>query len=231
MKIEIGKTYFFNNRAVEVLRIEKDQFAFVMAKLNIDHNISGHNFCIPCNVGGLSGHACEDAQEVIDALMEEIGEKDVFWVDVRYLKKAPFEYKTWKKIKEETDELIIEKETLIKRKQDLIKMTDEMEKQKQNISISIEEETQKWKHLLSEVENLKIKKAKITFDSEEAINLSNSSLSLSMKQILHFIERSIRLDYLEKGGVNNWNWYEESLPNDSDQITNEALESLLSYVK
>jgi hypothetical protein len=108
-----GDKAFFNNGLIEILEDKGHEFYLVKGFVsNITDEISGRSFCTQCNIGGTSAHTCEEAQEIIDIVLEEVQDERVFFVHEKYLYDAPFEYVTYKKLKKEIAALREEKKQL-----------------------------------------------------------------------------------------------------------------------
>jgi hypothetical protein len=224
MKIEINKTYYFNNRPVVVIREENEEFVFVAAHLKLDHNLTGSNFCIPCNTDGYY-HTCEQAGEIIEFVMDEIEDSDCFWVAKRYLNEHPFEYKECVVLKEQIEKFKVEKtsiaseiSTLKEESQGLNTYISEAQDYLQSLKSDIEAAQEDKQELLEE--NLGIKESIVGKAS-----VKNTNITLTTDRLLELLNAEIKLSYLERGGVDNWEWYGEAL---NDYSEDEAFEELKS---
>lgn len=205
----IGQTKYYNNRPVTILKDEGNDFYFVAAELNLTHDQTGSNWCTMCQAGGdfIASHTCDTAQEVIDHLMEGIEDREVFWVSGRYLNDEPFEFKPYKK-------LVDEIELMKSKKIDIETDIKDLKSTLSSIELSIEES----KQTLSDFQ-LRIQQAQHDLmdvekqEQHQSIpdRVSNSYIDISTKELLEFIEAKIKLEALESGGVDNWEWYSESL--------------------
>lgn len=215
MNIEINKVYYFNNRPVVVLREENAEFVFVAADLKLDHNLTGSNFCIPCNTDGYY-HTCEQAGEVIDAIMEGIEDSDCFWVAKRYLREHPFEYKECVKLKGEIDTLKEQKESI---KSDISNAAQEKENSEKELrelklelhqaATALEANSDLITQQLEELEQLRN-------NYKPEVLVKNTNIKISSGRLLELLKAEIELNYLEIGGVDNWDWYGECFPDDYD---------------
>jgi len=241
MKIKIGGKYFFNNGLVEVLKFETDDFVLVKGYKKIHTEIRGSNFCTECQVGGMGitpqTHKCDDAQEIIDEVIDDISYEDVFWVNVRHLQEKPFEYKKWEKITED-NKLLSEKTNVLRNtKETLEESVKSLKEQSESELKNIEELKAKKENLINELSS--IEKKKIVLDNVPNIKITNSNIVIKTKDLLGYIKDSIILNKLENGGVDNWEWYSESLHTDipkdcedkDDYFENKALEILSSFIK
>lgn len=214
-KVEIGKKYYFNNREVIVIRMENEQFAFVVGNLNIDHDITGSEFCHECLVGSCDGsyhsHTCDDAQNIIDNLMEELGDKEVFWVDIRYLHNHPFEYKKHvkllneiKKLEEIKGDLISDHEK-IKNEISASEIEDKrlIESVRNNIRLIAESDKQ--------IEKIKEIKNEVKLNLDNSVKVNDMDIKITIQELKSLYKNKITLRLLEEGGVDNWEWYGESI--------------------
>ena len=95
----------------------------------------------------------------------------------------------------------------------------------------------KKENLINELSS--IEKKKIVLDNVPNIKITNSNIVIKTKDLLGYIKDSIILNKLENGGVDNWEWYSESLHTDipkdcedkDDYFENKALEILSSFIK
>lgn len=224
----IGKTKYYNNRPVVVLKDEGHGFLFVVAELNLSHDMTGSNWCTMCQAGGefISSHECEVAQEIIDHLMENIEDREVFWVSERYLNDKPFEFKPFKKLVDKIEVLKLDHSNIESKNKDAKSSLYEIEKE-------IDAKNSELADL-----NLKIQQAQhdlMTCESEEnhkeliPTTLSNAFIEISSSDFVGLLKDSLILNKLSIGGVDNWEWYGESL-GDSD-FDSEAIINLSNYLK
>lgn len=223
----IGQTKFYNNRPVTILKQEGYGFVFVVAELNLSHDVTGANWCTMCMAGGefIASHTCELAQDVIDDLMDNVEDHEVFWVSERYLNDVPFEFKPYKALVDKIEVL----------KQDHIFIDSKIKESKNTVSAldaDIESKT-------SELSDIQLKIQQAQHDLMSATNeephqklpdiLTSSSFDISTKEMLDLIECRMRLNALQNVGIDNWEWYSESL-GDTD-FESEAIIELSSKIK
>ena len=227
-EVKKGEVYYYNNGKVTILKVENENFALVVGDKDIHISVNGSNFCAACMVGGISGapitHKCSDVDDIIEEVVEDINEQDIFWVNIKHLQDKPFEYKKWEKITEENDKmcleiskkkktgeaLSLENEALTVNRETLMKDTDSLIDTKAKLLVDIEE--------------IKQQKQQVMIDRTQVMDLRNSSKKISVHQIIEYIKKSLLLDCLEVGGVDNWEWYSESLP-ECDGTTDEYFET------
>lgn len=206
----IGKTKFYNNRPVTILKEEGHGFVFVVAELNLSHDVTGANWCTMCMAGGdfIASHTCEFAQEVIDNLMENIEDHEVFWVSERYLKDEPFEFKKYQQLVDENEKLESTAKNTANTIDRNIKTIEDQSLEIENLKgelSDIQLKLQNAQHdlMLAEKEEVHIQPLPQTIETADA--------RLSLKELLYLYECRTKLEALESRGVDNWEWYGESL--------------------
>jgi len=234
--IKVGGKYYYNNGQVIILKIETDAFVLVKGDNNIHTKINGSNFCNTCNVGGIDGvhisHTCSDADEIIDAVLDDISEEAIFWVNVKHLQNKPFEYKKWEKITEENNKLL---EELVSKNAMLQTLNNAMARNEislKNISRCIEEKQIELDKLLDSITSAE--KEKIIIENLPEIGLNNSNISMPTSDLLDFLKDSAYMRILEANGVDNWDGYGEdfSVPDCEDfedLLLTRALDILARY--
>lgn len=213
-----NKVYFYQNNPCTIIRDLSDEFAEVKLEHRFAENLEGSGFCTPCMAGGGDGshptHSCEEHQEVIDVVMEEVNE--VFCiVEKRLLNEMPIESI---KIQSLQDQVLAEAKKLDDTKslheEWRLSLKAKQEKEKALIasmdSLSLEIEASK---SLREQAEKGLERLQKKYDSM-AVNISNfyqKGKTISQKDYDDLLNRDKVLSALEDGGVNNWEWYSESL--------------------
>lgn len=234
--VEIGKYYYFNNRAVLILKQETEEMYLVCGNHNIDHDVTGSQWCWGCNVGDRDNKlqcTCADVNEVIEEIMDQISDKNVFWVSKKYIQEQPFEFEKHEKILN----AIKENEAENKKLQDEIKdakyllgkMSSDIGGKKGELQLVLDEiERSK-----AELYELKADKERGFKQLSEIKDCANGQINITAKQLLSFIQDSIKLNALECGGVDNWTWYGESIDKFEEangDIEDASLRELAQYV-
>lgn len=226
--IQLNHTYYFNNRPVKVLRLEGDNFAFVEAVLDITHDVTGSCFCEPCNISSYSSHKCHDAQEIIDYVLEDISDVEVFWVNIAYLRETYFEHQDNLKLKSENDKFqkqvkdAKEEITRLKKNEStLLKSVADLQKSF-NTQIAAKEK------LRQDIQQLKEKKDKVNEDIRlnRSVTIKGTPIVIKADDYLDLLQDSIKLNALEAGGVDNWEWYGEAL--EDIDVKKEAFEQFVN---
>jgi len=223
--IKIGKTYYFNNREVVVLRMETPTIAFCVATFDITHGVTGSGFCTACNIGGMSSHDCDEYDYAIEAIMEEISDEQVLWIPVVYLKEKPVEFKANDELLKDIEDKKIALESLIKH----VKTLNEEGLDAQDYSRELEDQINdleaKRDKLGVEVLELDSRKAERELELNTVIKIQGSDITITAKELLKLYKSDIELDLLNAGKVSSWQWYDASI-GDVD-IDNEALNMLI----
>lgn len=219
--MEKGQTKFYNNRPVMLLREEADGTWFVSATLDLSHDITGSNFCTQCNVGGdyKGGHTCVDAGEIIEHVMENISDHEVFWVQPQYLRDEPFEKKPFDSLVAEIEKLKAEKKQL---ELDKKYLNDEINGRNADFeSLSIQLADLREKIAFSQNELIKTDSEPIEIPKHIKIGVKE----INSKTFLSLVEDALKFRDLDSGGVDNWEWYSESLK--SEDYESDAINYLI----
>jgi hypothetical protein len=241
LKVEVGKNYFYNNGLVKILKIETDNFVLVEGNGNLHTEIDGSSFCAACNIGGTNGapltHSCDSAQEIIDIVIEDMSDLNIFWVNIKHLQEKPFEYQKWEKITQENNILLSEIKKLKEEKETLKGNIQSLKEETEVLENSIQKLKENYEKIINDLNAAE--KRKIVLENIPEIKITNSNLIIKTDVLLSLIKDSLILGALEAGGVDNWEWHSESICNnipDSCKDTEEyyknlAIEELSSYVK
>jgi len=239
MGIKLNQTYYYNNNPVVIIRKETDEFVLVQAKKSIPVHISGSQYCTACQIGGGPNmppltHDCDEKQDIIDEIAEELEKEDsdIFWVNVNHLKDKPIEFVAWEGIQKENAEIKADTKKEQDKKKKYTKKIEELQAKEKSIIDSIEEKEKQLSKIIEKLSDAE--KRKIVLEDIPEIKINNSNLVIPMSSLLYYMKNSIKLEYLEIGGVDAWTYYGESLPDCEDlneYLSNEALEKLAYYVK
>jgi len=221
---------YYNNRPVLV--IEKDEntdFYKVLVKIeiqgkNLDEIAEQFRGCDACMVGHKSTCYCDEkvsqANELLEIIFSEnnIDEENIFFVRGKELRDEPFEWKENESLKDKIKgsknvlsgliDIIAESKSLIKQqekqlsdnKEEIRKMDAIVENRKALTDIVIKD----YDKLKDDIKTMESQKQLIIVDSEVKINYSDYE---------ELLGRNEKLTALENGGVDNWEWYGESLKN------------------
>lgn len=208
---------YYNNRPVTVIEKTTENMYLICANTAGNATeLTGENFCSPCNIGGKETHTCEEAESVIEDILEcATQENEVFWVDKRMLKDSYFE-------KKQNDELLTSINNFKKEKVRLEGDVKKLEQEETDINLSIGKFNKEAEEIKAKIEYLnkiheeaevevKTLKGKLS-DVKVACDLG-VSISIGVESFKQLLEDQAELNALNIGGVDNWNWYEESCGN------------------
>jgi len=234
--VKIGSTYYYNNRPVTIISEEGDTgFYRVLIKFNVDTEITGSDFCFACMAPSSDykgGHTCGNADEVIEVVLDDIEDREIITISCKSFRKEPIEMVEYKKIKKEIASLKDETKKIREENHSLFQ-------QKVQYKIALEEIKQRYKLKDEKFESLfkeldrkhqqQLKELSNIYEKEilkVEVKIGESGKRISSDRMLELLKSEILLNALEAGGVDNWEWYGESI-GDLD-IEKEALEEFLS---
>lgn len=67
-----GQELFYFNNECKFMGYLDDQHAMINLIYTVGTDLSGNQWCTPCNIGGHSTHACSESQEIIDEVIDDI---------------------------------------------------------------------------------------------------------------------------------------------------------------
>lgn len=211
--------YYMNNPC-EIVRVISDEFVEIKVYPKfVDDDFNGSGWCTECTAGsGYSRHACREYQDVIDYIVD-YGQSMIVVAESRLVQDKPVEFKQWSSLR-----------SSIKSKGEDLHSINE--------SISIGKKYSSWmaQYCVDLKEELYDLKDRISASSERlndlclkesesetrlgkvcaSINLGNIVATMSIEELKDLVEAKIILDGLKSGGVDNWEWYSESVPDDID---------------
>ena len=211
---------FYMNNPCKIIREVNEDFVEVeIYPLTEDSTQSGGFYCTPCMVGGTSCHSCGEYQEVIDNINAEREDKCIISiVEKRLLQDEIVELKQYKKLHDQVVEKHKEygeiRNKIYDGNQSLKGLQSAILYHEATIDNLIEDINKAWKDLDEvqearrlchvEVNSLKSTKTKVILEDKFSVNIS-------LDELKGLFEAKHRLDALEQGGVDNWEWYGESL--------------------
>lgn len=219
-----GILKFYMNNPCEVIRTISDDFSEVKVYPQFDDEMIGENWCIECMVGNQgtpSSHTCDQYQEILDAIREQETAM-IIVVENRLLNDKPVEFKAWNEVRRKLKENSKKKDELLK---ESIAIEASIKRQSQ-ILVDVNEEIEDAKFQASSIreklnnreDQLRSIDAMIS-EKQDQVSVGGIQLSLTGSDIRRMIEAEIKLEYLNNGGVDSWEWYDESTPS-SDELDN-----------
>lgn len=214
-----SKVFFYQNNPCIIVRDINDEFAEVSVnhKYLQDMSLTGH--CQGCLIGDSDNKlqcTCEEVSWVIEAAQEE-DHKMIVVVEKRLLHDLPIEQiqiqALIKEIEKERNRFNETKERHQEWAQSLV-MT---KKQKLSLEKEIEFLEAKKEELLKAKEVYETSFSKIQSKYQSMIveidKYSSRNMQITRKEYDSLLASEKKLDALESGGVDNWQWYDESLKN------------------
>lgn len=209
--------YYMNNPC-EIVRVISDEFVEIKVYPKfVDDDFNGSGWCTECTAGsGYSRHTCREYQDVIDYIVD-YGQSMIVVAESRLVQDTPIEFKQWNSlrnsIKSKSLELSEINESISSGKREVswmsqycVDLKEELQDLKGRISISSE----KINELSSKESDLERRLGKVC----ASINLGAIVASMSIDELKGLVEAKVILDSLKRGGVDNWEWYSESMPED-----------------
>ena len=211
--------YYMNNPC-EIVRVISDEFVEIKVYPKfVDDDFNGSGWCTECTAGsGYSRHACREYQDVIYYIVD-YGQSMIVVAESRLVQDKPVEFKQWSSlrssIKSKGEELHSINESIsIGKKysswmaQYCVDLKEELYDLKDRISASSE----RLNDLCLKESESETRLGKVC----ASINLGNIVATMSIEELKDLVEAKIILDGLKSGGVDNWEWYSESVPGDID---------------
>lgn len=215
--ITLKQVYYYNNRPCIPLALE--HAGLYRCYINFTPptaTLSGREFCTECMAGhGYSSHTCEYYQDVIVAIEETIADEDIIFVPEKYLKEKPLEFHKYENILKKTHELEIKHKALAEQinvqNRSSLDLTEYCNAKNNEITqlsealknITIELST---KHDLFIAKTHQLASINLT-----AVNVVDTKIELSIKDFREIYINHLKMQDLEKGGIDNWSWYGDSV--------------------
>lgn len=221
--------YYMNNPC-EVLRVISDEFVEIKVYPKfVDDEFNGSGWCTECTAGsGYSRHTCREYQDVIDYIVD-YGQSMIVVAESRLVHDNPIEFKQWislrnsiKKLSE--DENVI-KASLASHRKEVSWLSQYSVDLKEELADLRGKERDLCEHLKKLHSDVRNNEREIEAMSA-SINLGSVVASMGVDELRGLIKAKVILDSLMSGGVDNWEWYGESMPDDVDSEVSEYLSSI-----
>lgn len=224
---------YYNNRPVLVIKKDENtDFYQVLVKVEIQ----GHNLddiaeqfrgCDACMVGHKSTCYCDEevakAYDVLDIILTEnnIDEENLFYVRGKELKDKPFEWAENEQLKNK----ITGNKNILNGIIDIVAENKSLIKQQEKILLDNKEEIRKMGAIVENRKALteivitdydKLKEDIKALESQKKLIIVDSEIKIEYSKYEELLKRDEILSGLEAGGVDNWEWYSESLKNLED---------------
>lgn len=211
--------YYMNNPC-EVVRVISEEFVEIKVYPKfVDDDFNGSGLCTECTAGaGYSRHTCREYQDVIDYIVD-YGQSMIVVAESRLVHDAPIEFKQWNSLRD----------SINSKSQELSRINDSICSGKKYVSwmsqycVDLKEELHDLKYRIStsseKINDLSNKESELERRLGKigaSVNLGSVVASMSVDELKGLVEAKIILDGLKRGGVDNWEWYSESVPDDVD---------------
>lgn len=229
-----NKLKFYMNNPCEVIREIGSEFSEVRVYPKyIDEGTSGGDWCFGCQAGHLDGtpnhHDCDKYQEIIDYINETESSMIVV-VENRLLQDDPVEFKSWSEVRRRTIELREKGRAIIAENIELTSQIAKRTKLLSEIKEDINRENLKLESLIDKSDSIRYEISALCERADslrDSVSVGSVKVSISGSRVREMIKARIILDALESGGVDNWEWYSESMPDgDIDELVQNEIESL-----
>jgi len=215
--------FYMNNPCVIIREVTED-FSEIKLHPKYTDGLSGSQWCMPCMAGSSDGshpsHSCEEYQDVID----EINDSEssiIVMAENRLINDKPVEFKALDQVRATINEIKEE----ISKTRDISKEATIMKGELLNSIISLKSDIESKE---AELENTNNECVKLSSrlnslassfgekDSSASLIIGGLTLSMNISSLKSMIKDSIILNHLQKGGVDNWEWYGESMPTEDE---------------
>lgn len=214
------------NQMCEVIREVSEDFSEIKVYPDYIGDLDGSMFCTACLAappGCHPSHYCEEHQNVIDAIRGSEPSMVVL-VENRLLQDEPIEFKPSIKLRELVDTLKKEWDKLVK---DNFNLTSDIKRLSEYLTTIKEDIYNSEIEQDSIITNLSAQRDKLTeithFNTKlkKKLNALRGEVTIPLHEYVDLLKSDIKLGALEAGGVEHWEWYDESL------LSEEKTESIL----
>ena len=233
MEIILGRIYYYNNREVAPIEQQGEtEFYKCVVNFNPVLDMRGTEFCMPCmccsNDGSHPTHSHDEYQEVIDVLNEEKHTQDIMFLPASMLKEHYFEYRPNETLKDEIKKNEFKLNNLKVALKAKIMSIDDLQAQIYSLDAIVNQCQQEINGLKENISELHQKELSIheSIENNKDAAIEGTEKTISISRLLHLLKIEKRMEVLDAGGVDNWDWYDETTKN--HDFEKEALEELLS---
>lgn len=223
--------YYMNNPC-EVLREINKDFSEVSVFPQFDEDMNGGEWCTECMVGNQgtpSTHTCGQYQEALEAIRDSEQQLIVI-VENRLLADKPVEFKPLVSARKNIEYLADKTRSADKM---LLKIREDTTEAKE-LFISTAFDANSARNAVFAMRRARdLAKSELDAISsnldraKDAVSVGGLSLSMTAGDLKNLIEASIKLERLERWGVDNWEGYGDALP-DSDKLESMVDEEIQS---
>lgn len=222
MKMNQSDVKFYQNNPCLIIRDVNELFCEIQLNTHFAANIEAEYYCTPseCRSPMSSGEAAEEEYEQAQAIISDIQEEEhsiICMVEKRLLHDAPIEATSiislQKEIDKQKDEFFATKELHEEWRlasKSLKSQVEVLQHEIEVLQLAREAESNIRDTAKAGLNKLSIRFSKMVVDIDK-YQFKNKQVSMGTYNELE--NRSCKLAALEKGGVDNWEWYEDSLKN------------------
>ena len=197
---------YYMNAPCKIIRNISDDFCEIIVYPKFNQDLQARSWCTECQVGNQGTpqkHICEEYQDIIDEL-ENVENSIICIVENRLLADEPIEFKKIRFLDKE-----IEKRDNNLHNQSLAIADKENEfKKLENVISNSKEDIKYYENKILLLENeLKTTTLNKKVSTPEDIDIHPAIYK-------NLIQRDYILRCLEDGGIENWEWYDESYPSE-----------------
>jgi len=206
---------YYMNAPCRVVRTISDKFSEIIVSPKFRDDLHGREWCTECIVGNNgtpTSHTCDTYQEIIEAL-EDVDNTMLVIVESRLLTNEPIEFKEIKtlkqKIKQEYEKFLNAKKVAVKEEVRIFK--------NKRILQDINKEIDGLYTIISrKKDEIKLLHAEILDKQNKTTTIIPKDIHITEEEIKELQRRDFILTSLENGGLDNWEWYEESYPTNEE---------------
>jgi hypothetical protein len=208
---------FYQNNPCVIIRDINDDFCEIQLNVHFATNIESEYYCTPSEfispTGG--GERYQDEYDQAQAIIDDIQDEKnsiICMVEKRLLHDKPVEATTIDSLQRKIDEQKLEfqqtkelHEEWRQSKKSLEKSVEALKEEINSLELSREAADNMLKTSRNGINKLQEKHNKII------IEIGCGNQKITMHEYQELLKRDKKLTALERGGVDNWEWYEESL--------------------
>lgn len=224
---------FYMNNPCEIVRKINDDFSEIVVYPKFADSMEGSQWCTACMVGGMDGahpsHTCEPYQDVIEAINDSEASMLIV-VENRLLQDKPVEFAKWSEaitqIKEINSDILNKKKLVSDIKRSGLNIRNRNLIKSKEIDLKSAKIADLDRNICElEAEIIGLRRSLGT--AKGLVSVGSVTLSMSVDELKAMIKDSLVLEKLQAGGVDNWEWYGDTLGDfDAEAETDKFIESM-----
>lgn len=210
---------FYMNNPCIIIREITDEFVEIKLNPQYAKEMDGSDFCQGCILGSMDGahpsHSCDDYDIIIDAINESEA-SIIVMAEKRLIQDKPVEVKKYEVLEKKLRDIQAEMNEAVKIKHEARVITAKYRAEKELI-IKKTEILEKQRDIAdSEKEKVLERLYEARKQYEQSLSLSSGKINISGGELSSLYKDSFVLESLYRNGVDNWEWYGEAIPRESD---------------